>query len=77
MPKIKLEREYSVAKLPNFEKRFEIVLPNLDLGFHLVAFFISVFFLLFRQVIKAYHHLMLNPFGLLTNTTTEIWEKIY
>ncbi len=23
MPKIKLEREYSVAKLPNFEKRFE------------------------------------------------------
>jgi hypothetical protein len=31
--------------LPNFEKRFEIVLPNLDLGFHLVAFFTSVFFL--------------------------------
>jgi hypothetical protein len=43
MPKIKLEREYSVAKLPNFEKRFEIGLPNLDLG-HLVAFFTSVFF---------------------------------
>jgi hypothetical protein len=38
MPKIKLEREYVVAKLPNFEKRFEIVSPNLDLGFHLVAF---------------------------------------
>jgi hypothetical protein len=29
--------------LPNFEKRCEIVLPNLDSGFHLVAFFTSVF----------------------------------
>ncbi len=44
MPKIKLERQYSVAKLPNFETRFEIGLPNLDLGFHLIAFFTSVFF---------------------------------
>jgi hypothetical protein len=30
--------------LPNFETRFEIGLPNLDLGFHLIAFFTSFFF---------------------------------